>query len=259
MLPAIGGFVLLCAVLAFVLIPAGILMAIPAYAAIGLALALGFCVEMSLQTSYTADLAAIVNSNSAFVLGGASALVVTRLMRVIGTQASARRLIRATYRDLADLAAGLSHPTRDEWASRMLDRVALLLYRQPRSEPRPQHEFADALEDLRLGVNMIETQSIAPAMSKPAQDALAAMFASLAMHFRALARGRVAQLGEDLLQKIDIAIIEVAACTAATRVCVAAVVGLRQSLYPDAPPYRPRQTEQADAAQPGPSEAASVT
>ena len=258
-LPAIGGFVLLCAVLAFVLIPAGILMAIPAYAAIGLALALGFNVEMSLQTSYTADLAAIVNSNSSFVLGGAAALVVTRLMRVIGTQASARRLIRATYRDLADLAAGRSHPARDQWSSRMLDRVALLLYRQPRFEPRPKHEFADALEDLRLGVNMIETQSIAPAMSKPAQDALAAMFPSLAAHFRALARGRVAQLGDDLLQKIDIAISEVTACTAATHACVAAIVGLRRTLYPDAPPYRPRQTEQADAALPGQSEAAGVT
>jgi len=258
-LPAIGGFVLLCAVLAFVLIPAGILMAIPAYAAIGLALALGFCVEMGLQTSYTADLAAIVNSNSAFVLGGVAALVVTRLMRVIGTQASARRLIRATYRDLADLAAGRSHPTRDQWASRMLDRVALLLYRQPRFEPRPQHEFADALEDLRLGVNMIETQSIAPAMSKPTQDALAAMFAGVAAHFRALARGRVAQLGDDLLQKIDIAISEATACTAATHACVAAIVGLRQTLYPDAPPYRPKQIEQADAALPGQSEAASVT
>jgi len=258
-LPAIGGFVLLCAVLAFVLIPAGILMAIPAYAAIGLALALGFCVEMGLQTSYTADLAAIVNSNSAFVLGGVAALVVTRLMRVIGTQASARRLIRATYRDLADLAAGRSHPTRDQWASRMLDRVALLLYRRPRFEPRPQHEFADALEDLRLGVNMIETQSIAPAMSKPTQDALAAMFAGVAAHFRALARGRVAQLGDDLLQKIDIAISEATACTAATHACVAAIVGLRQTLYPDAPPYRPKQIEQADAALPGQSEAASVT
>ena len=258
-LPAIGGFVLLCAVLAFVLIPAGILMAIPAYAAIGLALALGFCVEMGLQTSYTADLAAIVNSNSAFVLGGVAALVVTRLMRVIGTQASARRLIRATYRDLADLAAGRSHPTRDQWASRMLDRVALLLYRQPRFEPRPQYEFADALEDLRLGVNMIETQSIAPAMLKPTQDALAAMFAGVAAHFRALARGRVAQLGDDLLQKIDIAISEATACTAATHACVAAIVGLRQTLYPDAPPYRPRQIEQADAALPGQSEAASVT
>jgi uncharacterized membrane protein YccC len=258
-LPAIGGFVLLCAVLAFVLIPAGLLMAIPAYAPIGLALALGFCVELSLQTSYTADLAAIVNSNSAFVLGGVAALVVTRLIRVIGTQASARRLLRAIYRDLADLAAGRSHPTRDQWVSRMLDRVALLLYRQPRFEPRPRHEFADALEDLRLGVNMIETQSLAPTMSKPAQDALATMFAGLAGHFRALARGRVAQLGDDLLQKVDIAISEVTACTAATHACVAAVVGLRQTLYPDAPPYRPRQTAQADAVQVGPSAAASVT
>src|ERR1700745_4378263 len=105
-LPAIGGFVLLCAVLAFVLIPAGILMAIPAYAVIGLALALGFCVEMNLQTSYTADLAAIVNSNSAFVLGGVAALVVTRLMRVIGTQARRQRLLRAPYPDLANLSDG---------------------------------------------------------------------------------------------------------------------------------------------------------
>jgi uncharacterized membrane protein YccC len=258
-LPAITGFVLLCAVLAFVLIPAGILMAIPAYAVVGLALALGFCVEMNLQTSYAADLAAIVNSNSAFVLGGVVALLVTRMMRVVGTQASARRLIRATHRDLADLAAGRSHPHRDQWTSRMMDRVALLLYRQPRFEPRPQHEFADALDDLRLGVNMIETQSIAPAMSKPAQDALAAMFASLAVHFRALGRGRVAPLGDDLLQKIDIAISEATACTAATHACVAAIVGLRQTLYPDAPPYRPRQTEQADPVLPGPSEAASVT
>jgi uncharacterized membrane protein YccC len=110
-LPAITGFALLCAVLAFVLIPAGILMAIPAYAVIGLALALGFCVEMNLQTRYTADLAAIVNSNSAFVLGGVAALVVTRLMRVIGTQASAQRLLRAIYRDLADLDARIRAAT----------------------------------------------------------------------------------------------------------------------------------------------------
>jgi uncharacterized membrane protein YccC len=257
-LPAITGFVLLCIVLAFVLIPAGLLMAIPAYAPVGLALALGFCVELSLQTAYTADLAAIVNSNVAFVLGGVAALIVTRLMRVIGTQESARRLLRAIYRDLADLAAGRSHPTRAQWVSRMMDRVALLLYRQPRFEPRPRHEFADALEDLRLGVNMIETQSMAPGMSKPAQDALAAMFSTLAAHFSALAHGRVAPLADDLLQKIDIAISEVAACTASSHACIAAIVGMRQTLYPDAPAYQPRPTRQADAAPAGPTEAASV-
>jgi uncharacterized membrane protein YccC len=247
-LPAITGFVLLCCVLALVLIPAGILMAIPTYAVIGLALALGFTIEMSLQTSYTADLAAIVNSNIAFVLGGVVALIVTRMLRVIGTQASARRLIRATHRDLADLAAGRSHVNRDQWASRMMDRVALLLYRQPRFEPRPQHEFADALEDLRLGVNMIETLSVLPSMSKPAQDAMTTMFASLAAHFRALGRGRVAPLGDDLLQKVDIAIGEATACTATTHACVAAIVGLRQTLYPEATPYRPVGIGQTDPA-----------
>ena len=257
-LPAIGGFELLCAVLAFALIPAGLLIAIPAYASIGSAFALAFCVELSLQTSYTADLATILNSNSAFVLGGVAALVVTRLMRVIGTQASARRLMHATYRDLADLANGRALPTRDEWASRMLDRVALLLYRQPRFEPRPQYEFADALEDLRLGINIIETQSIAPTMSGPAQEALAAMFAGLAPHFRALAHGRVAVLGDDLLRKIDIGIDEVAGCTAATHACVASIVGLRRTLYPDAPPHQPVQTAPA-APQAAPSDAASVT
>ena len=257
-LPAIGGFELLSLVLAFVLIPAGLLMAIPAYAPIGLALALGFTVEMSLQTTYTADLAVILNSNSAIVLGALAGLVVTRLMRVIGTQTSAQRLMRATYRDLAGLADGIALPTRDQWSSRMLDRVALLLYRQRRSEPRPPHEFADALQDLRLGINIIETHSMAPQMSEPAQKALAAMFVGLAPHFRRLAHGRVAPLGDDLLQKIDLAIDEVAACTEATHACVAAMVGLRRTVYPDAPPHQPAPIASA-APETAPSEAAGVT
>ena len=257
LLPAIGGFELLAAVLAFTLIPAGILMAIPAYAPLGLAIALVFCIEMGLQTSYTADLATIINSSSAFVVGGISGLVVTRLVRVIGIQASARRLMRATYRDLAALADGRALPTRDQWASRVLDRVGLLLYRQPRFEPHPQHEFADALEDLRLGVNIIETRSVAPSMPERAQEALTAMFDELAPHFRALAHGRVAPLGEDLLQKIDVAIDEIAASKAASHASIAAIIGLRRTLYPEAPPHQPVQMPPA-APQGAPVEAVSI-
>ena len=257
LLPAIGGFELLAAVLAFALIPAGILLAIPAYAPLGLAIAIVFCIEMGLQTSYKADLATIINSSSAFVVGGLSGLVVTRLMRVIGTQASARRLIRATYRDLADLADGRALHTRDHWASRMLDRVGLLLYRQPRFEPHPHYEFADALEDLRLGVNIIEARSVAPDMPEPTQEALAAMFDGLAPHFRGLARGRVAPLGDDLLRKIDFAIDEVVASDAATDAAVAAIVGLRRTLYPEAPSYQPMQMPHA-APQVTPVDAVSV-
>ena len=56
----------------------------------------------------------------------------------------------------------------------------------------------------------------------------------------------------------DVAFGEVTACTAPTHACIAAIVGLRQTLYPDAPAYQPRQTAQADAELLGPSEAASV-
>ncbi len=129
--------------------------------------------------------------------------------------------------------------------------VALLLYRQPRFAQRPQHEFADALEDLRLGVNLIEMHSIAAEMPARAQEALAAMFAGLAAHFRALARGRAAPLGDEFLQKLDIAIGEVVAYTARTTASVAAVVGVRRTFYPDAPPYRPVAPPALSRAEPG--------
>ncbi len=237
LLPAITGFELLSLSLAFVLIPAGILMTIPRYAIAGLALALGFTVEMSLQTNYTADFAQIVNSNSAFVVGALTGLITTRLMRVIGVQTAARRLLHASYRDLAGLADGSAPMTRDEWASRMLDRVGLLLFRRPRFEVRPQHEFADALGDLRLGVNIIETRTMAEQVGAERRERMTGMFKRLAAYFRELARGRGAPLGGDLLTEIDAAIGEIIDCGSATHACVAAIVGLRRTLYPDAEPY----------------------
>jgi uncharacterized membrane protein YccC len=237
-LPAVTGFELLSLSLAFVLIPAGLLMAIPRYAVVGLALALGFTVELSLQTNYTADFAQIVNSSSAFVVGALAGLITTQVMRVIGVETAARRLLHASYRDLAGIADGSAPMTRDEWASRMLDRVGLLLFRRPRFEARPKHEFADALGDLRLGVNIIETRSMALQVNAERRERMGGMFKRLAAYFRELARGRAAPLGQDLLTEIDATIGEVLDCGSATHACVAAIVGLRRTLYPEAEPYQ---------------------
>jgi hypothetical protein len=95
-------------------------------------------------------------------------------------------------------------------------------------------------------------------MSEPAQKALAVLFARLAQHFRALARGQTPQLDDILLQNIDLAMEQVTACTAATHACVAAIVGLRRTLYPDARPYQPVQMAPS-APQTAPSEVASFT
>jgi hypothetical protein len=152
-------------------------------------------------------------------------------------QTAARRLMRASYRDLAGLADGSAPMTRDEWASRQLDRVGLLLFRRPRFEARPHDEFADALGDLRLGVNLIETRAMAAQVNGERRQRMAIMFAGIAAHFRALAHGRVRPLGNDLLAEIDASIGEVLVCGSATHACVAAIVGLRRTLYPHAPAW----------------------
>jgi uncharacterized membrane protein YccC len=235
--PAIDGFTLLAVVLAIVLIPAGIALAIPRYAVIGLALVVGFSIELGLQASYSADLATVLNSNSAFVVGGIAGLVVTGLIRVIGVRESARRLIRAGLRDLADVTDRRVPSTRMEWISRMLDRVGLLFYRGTRPQDEPEHGFTDALADLRIGVNIIEIQDIEPNLTAAGRATFETLLDGIAAHFRALARDRVQPLGFDLLRQIDCLIGEILALGDNFHAGLASIVGLRRSLYPDAPPY----------------------
>jgi uncharacterized membrane protein YccC len=154
-LPAIDGYTALMIGLAPALLPIGIAMAIPKYASIGIALALGFSVQLAIQPNYSADMATFLNSSMAVVVGFTVGLAVTRQIRAIGAQTAARRLLRAGWRDLADLADGNIDPTRAEWTSRMLDRVGLLL---PRMSYAPlgdvELQTADALRDLRTGINL---------------------------------------------------------------------------------------------------------
>ncbi len=235
--PAIDGYTLLAVVLGIVLIPAGIALAIPRYAVVGLALVVGFTVELNLQSSYGADLATVLNSNSAFVVGGIVALVVTGLIRAIGVRESAHRLIHAGLRDLADVSDRRVPSTRVEWVSRMLDRVGLLFYRGAGSQDGPKHEFADALADLRIGVNIIEIQGIEPHLTAAGRAAVETLLDGIAAHFRALAHDRMRPLGHELLQQVDFLIGEIVALGDNFHSGVASIVGLRRSLYPDAPPY----------------------
>jgi uncharacterized membrane protein YccC len=240
-LPAIDGYAALVVCLAPAFIPIGIAMAIPKYALLGLALALGLTVQLALQPSYQADMATFLNSSIAVVLGGAVGVAVTRLMRAVGAQTAARRLVRAGWRDLADLAERNINPTRVEWASRMLDRVGLLLPRLSHAAPGDvELQTADALRDLRTGINVIDLQRATTALGKNGRALAADVLARVATHFRGLAGGRGPMLEPGLLADIDALIDDMLAMRSASRQHrgLAAVVGLRRNLYPDAQPYR---------------------
>jgi uncharacterized membrane protein YccC len=246
-LPAIDGYTWLVICLAPAFIPIGILMAIPRFTLIGLALAVALTVNLALQTSYRADLATFLNSATAFVIGALVGLGATQLMRVIGADTAARRLLRAGWRDMADLADGYAKPTPSEWASRMLDRVGLLMPRLSRAGRDPELQTGDALLDLRTGVNVIQLRETAPALSATGRQALASMLEGIAAHFRALARGRRRAPSQALLGSVDHVIDDILRVgSASVRLRgVTAAIGLRRNLFPDAAPYRggePRQS-----------------
>jgi uncharacterized membrane protein YccC len=238
-LPAIDGYMALVVCLAPPLLFFGTLMAIPRYAALGLAPILGFTVLLAFQPQYTADMASFLNSAIAIVLGSLVGIATTRLIRVMGAQASARRLLRSGWRDLADLADRTLIATRNGWASQMLDRVGLLLPRTGQAGGDPELACADALRDLRTGVNIIELQDTVSRADERDRKALAAVLPSVAAHFRALARGRRQPPGPGLLASIDALIGDILGISsrALRHTGLAAAFGLRRNLYPDAPPY----------------------
>jgi uncharacterized membrane protein YccC len=239
-LPAIDGYTALVVCLAPALIPIGIAMAIPKYTLVGLAFALGMSVLLALQPSYKANMAVFLNSATAVVIGGCIGIAVTLLARSIGAQTSARRLVRAGWRDLADLADQVLTPTRAEWASRMLDRVGLLVTRIGRAAGDLELEAADTLRDLRTGINIVDLQPVVASLSADGRAAMARVLAGIAAYFRDLARGVRRTLGPELLDDMDRLIGDILAVNSPSRRNrgLAAVVGLRQNLYPDAPPYR---------------------
>jgi len=249
-LPAIDGYTALVLCLAPALVPIGILMAIPRYTVMGLALAVGLSLNLALQTSYNVDMASFLNTATAVVIGALTGIAVTKLMRTIGAETGARRVLRAGWRDLAALADRSFQPTRAEWASQMLDRVGLLMPRLARAGRDPELETADALRDLRTGVNVIELQEVMRNLNERAHDKMTRLLAGVAAHFRALAHGRRQLPAPVLLGYLDRLIGDILAMSSPSvrHKGLAAAVGLRRNLYPDAPAFAGEPASQDEVA-----------
>jgi hypothetical protein len=174
------------------------------------------------------------------VLGFTVGVATTRLIRAIGAQTASRRLLRAGWRDLADLADGNINPTRAEWTSRMLDRVGLLLPRMSRAALSDvELQTADALRDLRTGINLIDLKQVAASLTERGRKTIVRVLTGTARHFRYFAHGRRHMLSTDLLRDIDTLITDILVLgSGPDRIKgLAAIVGLRRDLYPDAVPY----------------------
>lgn len=124
-----GMIVLVCAPL-FILL--GCYNARPALLMVALPLLFGVAGTLSLHDSARADVTSFINTTTAQVLGTFIAARVTRLIRSVGADWSARRIRRAIRREMVMIASSSRAYQLQVFAVRMLDRIGLLVARRAR-------------------------------------------------------------------------------------------------------------------------------
>ncbi len=246
-LPAADGFPMLALALAPPFLLFGTLTAMPQTAAIGMALTANGATLLSLQSTYNAQFDSFVNSGIALVVGMGAAAIVTRIVRSVGAEWSAWRLMRQGWIDLAVAAERRGQGDRAVFAGLMLDRISLIAPRIVAAGPGSNLAAADLLADLRVGLNIVALRRTRRRVPAAAREEIDAMLDALAVHFRARAR-RAKPDGTALLACIDRALAAITpgpGAQGAMQGAMLALVGIRRALFPAAAPY-PAPTSPAE-------------
>jgi uncharacterized membrane protein YccC len=240
LLPAAHNFetlVLFCAPTFLIL---GVFVARPATFGRAFPFLFGIVGTLALMDTNTADIDSFTNGMLSQIAGLVAAAVFTSVLRTVGAGWTARRLLKAGWSELARLGDG-ERVTLPEFSARMVDRVGLLTPRLALAGKQQDLQAADALRDLRIGLNMTLLQDVRARLGH-ADAAVAPLMKQLARHFTL--RPKVdAECEARLLAGIDGALRAVSShenggddvrCEA-----LAALTGMRRDLFPNAAPYEP--------------------
>jgi uncharacterized membrane protein YccC len=240
-LPQVHDFEMLALVLAAFFVPVSLMTVMPATQPLGTALGFLTATLLSLQSSYAADFVSYADGSFAAMLGVAGAAVMTALMRSVGAEWSARRLLRANWRDLAAIPRHLAPHQSGKLSGLLLDRLGLLVPRLAAVGPGNDLAAVDVLADLRIGINMVDLQHDRDAMPLPVRAAVDDVLAGTAAQFaEQAAAGRVRPPSPALLRDIDRALDAAIAMPGARgRDLLLQLVGIRRGLFADAAPYQP--------------------
>ncbi len=241
-LPLIDGFVLLAIALFPVCFAIGFFFGEPKYAIVAVALSTGFSTGLALQPSFQADFPTFLNTYLALIVGAAFGLVMLSLARVLPIEHVIRRILRAGWRDLAELTGARKVPDRGRWTSRMLDRVGLLLPRLAAAPPDNEWKLIDALRDLRLGVSIIDLRMVFRGRRAGGDRELEAVLSTLQAHFRSRAAGVQAPLPLGFTDEFDRLVQQILLMDDPSDrfAGAAAATAVRRNLCPNAGPYQSR-------------------
>jgi uncharacterized membrane protein YccC len=244
-LPYVHEFEMLGLALGMFFVPLGLLMAVPSTQPLGTGLAFITATLLSLQSTYKADFVSYADGGFAVLVGVACAAIITALIRSVGAEWSARRLLRANWRDLAAIPG---HQTPREYRDRrnllaglLLDRLGLLVPRLAAVGIGNDLAAVDVLMDLRVGINMVDLRHDRDAMPATVRAAVDDVLLGAASRFAIqAAEGRVKPSPPALLRDIDRALdMAIAMPGEHARDLLPPLVGIRLGLFADAAPYIP--------------------
>ncbi|WP_435532085.1 FUSC family protein [Roseateles amylovorans] len=252
LLPLVQDMWTLMAVCAPVFLLVGAYVGRPATLGSALPFLFGVIGTLAMHDTSQADLPSFLNSMLGQLAGVFVAARVTRLMRSVGADWSARRIQRTTWRELEALARLPRSAGRSQaYLLRMLDRISLLAPRVAQSGGSiPGVPTDDALQDLRLGADLVALQAVRHQLpSVPVQPVLDTLSAWL----RSRIDGQIDPAPPALLERVDAALGRLVASastevpmSASVSAAVSALLGLRRTLFPSAP--APTSVLDADSA-----------
>lgn len=262
LLPLVQDIWTLVLVCAPVFLLAGCFVARPTTMGAALPFVLGVAGTLAMHDTSQADLPAFLNSMLGQLAGVFVASRVTRLMRSVGADWSARRIQRATWRELDELARLPRSTARSQsYLLRMLDRISLLAPRVAQAGGSvPGVPTDDALRDLRLGADLVTLQA---QRDQWPQLALKPLLGGVADWLSQRMAGVLAPPPAALLGLIDEALRRlVTVCPSdgpwpsSARAMASALLGLRRNLFPEAAPaeapapHAPSTPDSPDSADP---------
>ncbi|MGJ7536332.1 MULTISPECIES: FUSC family protein [unclassified Variovorax] len=241
LMPTVQDFGMLVVICAPLFLLLGLYLPRPTHFMPAMAMIFGVAGTLALHDTASSDLVSFLNSMIGQIVGVVVAARVTRLVRSVGADWSARRIQRATWRELGEMAASSQpqYAQSDAYAVRMLDRIGLLAPRIAQAGGTVEGVAAnDALRDLRMGADIAVLQRVRAQLPLVTS---AALLGGISRFFRQRSEGRMNPRPPGLLSQIDEALNAVleardTAASSTSRAAVTALVGLRRNLFPDAPP-----------------------
>ncbi|MBB3009322.1 FUSC family protein [Cupriavidus alkaliphilus] len=224
-------FEALAALLALPYLGIGLLVARPGFQLIAMLLSVNTAAFANVQAVFDADFLALFNT----CLASAAAMVFAPLWSVaarpFGARVAARRLVRASWHDLAQAATLRASDGDARLGARMLDRLGQLV---PRLGAAGDPLSTDGFHALQVGYCALALHKALPDLPPPARKPVRRVLAAVARHFRAQGRaGRRVPVPARLAAAVGEAMAAVAASgRAGQRGTLGALVVLQVTLLP---------------------------